>query len=321
MSNNPIFVVGAGRSGTTLLSLMLDTHSRIAIPHESHFFIPYYEKRAAFGNLNCLEGRRVLIKSILGESFIRIWDQQITLEEIDLDRCGSLEGAIDQIYSAYARRFGKDIWGDKTPAYTTEVDALNDMFPTSRFIHIVRDGRDVALSVMRQTWGSKNFIVAMQYWTQTVTLARKMLRMLPKTRFIELRYEDLIANPERELHTLTDFLGLPYEPDMVNGYTKTASKKLGDGINQFQHTHLLESPSTTQVYKWKTTLNTVNQAIAFEIAGPMLTEMGYSVDVRRHPLRVFYKTYYEMKEILVGRLQRLTSAISNADQVRQGNDD
>ncbi len=296
--NDPIFIVGAGRSGTTLLSLMLDTHSRIAIPHESHFFISYYEKRLGFGNLNDIGGRQALVKSILGEPFVQIWDQQIKIEEVDLDQCYSLAGTINQIYSAYARRFGKDLWGDKTPAYTTNVDALNDMFPTARFIHIVRDGRDVALSVIRQTWGAKDFTMAIQYWMYTVTLARKMLGMLPKHRAIELRYEDLIANPDAELHKLTDFLGLHYELEMAYAYTKTASKKLGDGIYKFQHTHLLESPSLTQTYKWRKTMKSVDQAIAFEVAGPLLMDLGYPIEVRRHPLRIFYKAYYEIREAL-----------------------
>src|SRR5262249_43300645 len=143
----PIFVIGINRSGTTLLSLMLDSHSRIAIPYESHFFVNYYRTRSQSEILETNVQRLALVKSILAEPYVQRWDYQVTSEQINLDNCTNLAQTIDEIYMAYARHFEKDIWGDKTPSYACHLEILNNMFPTSRFIHIIRDGRDVALSI------------------------------------------------------------------------------------------------------------------------------------------------------------------------------
>ena len=139
----PVFIVGVARSGTTLLHLMLDAHSRLAIPYESHFIHEIYKKIDSFGDLTQKGNRIELVEQILSEPFVAHWDKPVRLEDIDLDACTSLGASVDQIFSAYARASGKDIWGDKTPSLG-DIDVLYELFPNGRFIHIIRDGRDVA---------------------------------------------------------------------------------------------------------------------------------------------------------------------------------
>ena len=293
--NDPIFVLGVGRSGTTLLALMLDAHSKIAIPHESHFMIPYYNKKESFGDLTQNKNKIKLLKSIFNEPYIREWDCQISIDDMDLKSICNLEGAICQIYQLYAKHFNKDIWGDKTPIYISDIPILNKMFPTARFIHIIRDGRDVALSIMRMWWGANDFMSAIQYWKDTVYCARKMLNMLPNDRFIELKYEDLVANPKQELSRVVNFLGIEYEDTMLE-YSKKARTKVGQKRIHEHHVHLVEKPIRSQAFKWKNTLKPVDQAIANEIAGEIFTEIGYPQGVREHPLKSFRKIYHRCKE-------------------------
>ena len=87
--NNPVFLVGVARSGTSLLSLILDSHSRLAIPYESHFIEEYYQELNLFGDLTDEANRRRLIRSILSEPFVAHWDQPIQVEDIQLDTCTS----------------------------------------------------------------------------------------------------------------------------------------------------------------------------------------------------------------------------------------
>ncbi len=291
----PVFVLGVNRSGTTLLSLMLDAHSRVAIPYESHFFVPYFKRRAELGDLRDEDDRLALVKRILDEPYVRRWDRRPAPEDVDLGRCTGLEGTIRQVYLAYARRHGKDVWGDKTPSYVTEIDVLNAMFPDARFVHIVRDGRDVALSVLRQAWGAGDFMTAVRHWADAVRCARKMLRMLPAGRWRELRFEDLVADPEPHVRRLTEFLGLDFEPGMLSNYTRKAAEKVGDVINK-HHAHLSEKPSAAQAYKWRETLSPADQAVAHEIAGPLLDELGYAPGVTSHPLRLWRKVYHRLYE-------------------------
>jgi hypothetical protein len=290
----PIFVLGLNRSGTTLLSLLLDTHSRVAIPYESHFIVPYYRRIQNWGDLSLLENRLRLVTSILNERFVKEWDHRLQPEEIDVVGCDSLAGCIKEVFLAYARRCGKDIWGDKTPAYITDIEVLNRLFPNSRFVHLIRDGRDVSLSIIQQSWGPRDFITAMRDWTETVKWARKMLRMLPDDRFIELRFEDLVSDPDRELHRVTDFLGLSFEPAMLTQFVERAAAKVGSHISGL-HAHLTHKPSSLQAYKWQRSLSEADQAIAHEIAGPLLEQLGYPAGVRTHPMRIPRKVFHRLR--------------------------
>jgi hypothetical protein len=283
--HSPLFVVGVDRSGTTLLSLMLDSHSRLAIPYESHFFVPFYQKQDTFGDLASRECRARLVEEILAEPYVQQWDGTPAIEDVDLDKCGSLSGAINEVYSAYARRRGKDLWGDKTPAYTGHVHILDRLFPDARYVHIIRDGRDVALSITQQWWGIKDFASALGYWRQLVETARGFLRTLPAERFVELRFEDLVADPERELRRIAALLRVDFEPTMIDGYRANASQKVGKRIDQ-QHVHLKRAPSTDQCYKWKASLPEADRAIAHEIAGSLFRDLGYASGVADHRLKM-----------------------------------
>ncbi|MCD6298164.1 MAG: sulfotransferase [Deltaproteobacteria bacterium] len=299
----PIFVIGVDRSGTTLLSLMLDSHSRIAIPYESHFFLKYYKNRTKLvGDLTNPETRLAVVTRILQEPYVRKWDQKLSPEEIPLKRCNSLEEMINEIYLAYAKHFGKDIWGDKTPEYIKDIHILNKMFPSCKFVHIIRDGRDVALSIVDKWWGASDFMTAIRYWAYTVSCARKMLEMLPDDRYIELTFEDLVHDPEKQLSRIMEFLGLTFEANMLTNYTQKASLKVGSDIDQ-HHVHLTEKPSSSQAFKWKKNLRPCDQAVAFEIAGEVLTKLGYEAGVKAHPFKVLRKAYHRLKESYTWRVR------------------
>jgi hypothetical protein len=292
--SSPILILGINRSGTTLLSMMLDAHSRIAIPHESHFFVSYYQGRASL-NFSDEAGRREVVARILAEPFVRSWDRPVTAAEVDLSRCHDLASTIDEVYRVYARHFGKDIWGDKTPAYVTDIHVLNALFPDARFVHLIRDGRDVALSIIKQPWGPSDFLSAVRTWAETVRWARKMLRMLPDDRHIELRFEDLVSDPQTQLERLTHFFGVDFEPGMLTEYTRNAPEKVGDFLNK-HHVHLGKGPQRSQAFKWQSALGPSDQAVAYELAGSVLEELGYPAGVKQHPLRIMKKCYHRLVE-------------------------
>ncbi len=293
--NEPIFVIGMPRSGTTLLSFMLDSHSRIAIPYESNFLFGHYTKRESFGDLSDYRNRASLVESVLSEPYVREWDYKISPQQIDLEKCDSLTNAVDQIYTAYAAHFGKDIWGDKSPQNTRHVDVLDKLFPASRFIHIIRDGRDVALSLTGNKiwWSANDFVSQLRTWQKGVRSARRMLNALPKSRFLEIMFADLVSEPEHEMVRVTSFLGIAYEPGMLSDYTTRAGDKVGVRINDI-HTHLREPPSKAQAQKWKKTLSAADQAVAFETAGSLLEELGYPSGVKSHPLKGLRKSYHQL---------------------------
>jgi Sulfotransferase family len=304
MSVSPIFILGAPRSGTTLLSLMLDSHSRIAIPYESHFIVSYFRRFVESGNAWNPADRKSVVESILREPYVRKWDRPVCINDIRLEACDTLAGTIDQIFGAYAGHCGKDRWGDKTPGYTGHAHVLNSLFPNCQFIHLIRDGRDVAISHARQPWGPADWPTALVSWVAVVGCARKMLAMLPPTRRYEIRFEELVENPDRELRVLMEFLGMAYEESMVSAYTSRASNKVGARIEN-QHANLAKPPSTSERGKWKEQLSRSDQALAYEIAGPLLDELKYPPGTIAHPLRPWRKLQFQVRRTMSRRFRRL----------------
>lgn len=299
-NREPVFVLGVARSGTTLLSLMLDSHSLLAIPYESHFMTRYYRQRERWGDLSQLENRRTLVASILQERYVARWDHRLTVEEVALENPRTLPECISAVMEAYARERGKAVWGDKSPSYITDIDDLYNLFPRARFIHLIRDGRDVASSLVRQWWGSNDFVNAMRSWRELVYWSRKLLRMIPPEQTFELRFEDLVENPEQKLREITTFLGWDYEPHMATAYAENSAEKVGERIRQ-HHEHIAKPPSAEQAMKWKNSLSPADQALAFEIAGELLVELGYPEGVTRHPFKRWRELTHRVKGAIAWR--------------------
>lgn len=300
---SPIFIVGVDRSGTTLLNMMLHTHSKIAMPYESKFFVRYYLNRDAFGDLSQPEARQNLIRTILNEPSVKAWDVQLREKDIDSCSCNTVENTINTVYSAYAESKGALRWGDKTPAYVENLHILNAMFPECSFIHLVRDGRDVANSIIPQWWGPDDFTTAIRTWEKRVSCARKMLAMLPSHRFIELRFEDLVGDPSRELKKICQFLNISYEKDMLIAYGHNADNMVGSRIDSI-HKNLKSRPMVAHTYKWKKNLSPADQAIAYEIAGRTLSQLGYDDGIKHCSWKLLGEIKNRIKGSMAWRLKK-----------------
>lgn len=302
--NGPVFEIGVARSGTTILSLMLDAHPRLAIPYESHFFIEYYRNWSAINErMRSYEGRRQVVAEILDEPYVRGWDHTPPLDSIDLAGCTGLDSAIRAVYESYASYHGKDIWGDKTPRYITHIDVLNNLFPDGKFIHLVRDGRDVALSLMAQRFGPSDFVSALRFWREKILVGQKMLAMLPEGRVFTLRMEDLAAAPEEHMGELCDFLDIGYDPQMLTSFRENLGDKVGARI-EGHHAGLSKPLEIGNVTKWDKKLSAADQAVAWEYAGDLLREFGYPAGVKKHWAKSFRKMHHRIVESIrwqVGR--------------------
>lgn len=295
MNNHaPVFVIGVHRSGTSLLNLMLDGSSTLWIPYESHFIVKLHKMGLTEKDFGTHAFRRGLVESILGDEYVRGWEVSVCADDVDLSRCTDLASTVNAVYSAHAARAGKQRWGDKTPSYVMHADRLNELFPHCLFVHIVRDGRDVARSVVKRDWGPNDFVSALRGWARKVELAEKMLGMLAPSRRMTLRFEDLVASPEQELGRVCDFLGIPFEGAMLD-YPARAEGKVG-GRAAAHHSHLKEPLRTDLTSRWKRGLSSVDQAIAHEVAGEMLAWFGYEPGRRNHPFKELGKLRHRVHE-------------------------
>jgi len=213
----PFFVVGADRSGTTLLRVMLERHPQIAIPPESHFIPRLWQRR---GRYAAADGRLVnterFLADLAAEPRFMKWELPIEAVEAELGRVQGprLVDGIEAPFRAYARTRGKAVWGDKTPGYAEQIPLLNRLWPGARFVHMIRDGRDVALSTFALGGSHRTGASAARYWAARVQAARQAAPLLGDAYF-ELRYEDLLDDAEAQLRRLSTFLGVEYDAGML----------------------------------------------------------------------------------------------------------
>jgi len=180
-----------------------------------------------------------------------------------------------RFHEVFARQQGKRMWGDKNTGTLVALDVLNREFPECRIVHLLRDGRDCALSHMSKeyVYGYENVLRAAIEWREQTTLCRKMGAMLPPSRYLEIRYEDLILTPEPTLRNVCAFLGVPYAPQMLEYHAHVSENVPAEKRGLWP---LLDKPPVaSNVFKWKTGMTAVDRAVFERNAGVLLNELGY----------------------------------------------
>jgi hypothetical protein len=275
ISQIPFFLVGFQRSGTTMLRLMLNAHPELAVPHDSaRLWFNYRDKAGSYKNSPADAMR--MIDDLLCEPRIKAWKTELPREQIFADPLPvTFPEIMRRFHEVYARAQGKRMWGDKNTGTLTELDQLDRMFPACKVIHLVRDGRDCALSHLSKeyVYGYANVLRVALEWREQVTLCRKMGAMLPADRYMEIRYEDLLASPERELRKICHFLGVGYAAEMLT-YYRTVSSNVPDDRRGLWPL-LDQPPQAANVNKWKTKMSGADRAIFQRHAGALLTHYGY----------------------------------------------
>ncbi len=269
MSEAPVVVLGVSRSGTTLLKEMLSRHSQIAIPSESYFIPQLWDRHRARPD------RAAFLADVGRLARVREWGVSVEDMSARLPAEPSFAEAIQAIYRAYADARGKSRFGDKTPAYMQRLELLERAFPGAQYVHLVRDGRDAALSFVamrrkpRFNWarprGLASFAVQ---WALEIRRAQRFGAGTAAGRYRELRYEDLVAGPEGRLRELCAFLGLDYEPAMLEYHRDFDPRQLQD------HPRLAQPP-TKDVRRWREQMRPADVERFEAIAGGVLAEYGY----------------------------------------------
>lgn len=266
------FVVGCGRSGTTFLAAMLDSHSALAIPGESGFLLAAARSPFSPGSRSHIEAFCSLLTSF---DRFRRWNLDTTALAAYLEArhpSDALE-ALRGTYAFYAAQHAKPYYGDKTPDHVLQIPRLAAMFPEAQFIHLVRDGRDVALATLAVDWGPSSVAGAAHYWRHRVGVGRRDGRLLGPERYLEVRYESLLTATRETLLSVTEYLGLPFEERMLS-YGEAAERQLSMSPDATAD-RSLRRPPTSGLRDWRRDMAQSDVDVFEAIAGSLLDELGY----------------------------------------------
>jgi hypothetical protein len=277
----PVFVVGCPRSGTTLLTLMLSSHSRLSIPPETRFLLPVFRRVGSFGDLRQTPNRRRLARAVVrprGTKFRHLrLDPERVKKEIVAGR-PTVGAALSTPFRLYADERGKARWGDKRPTYFRNIALIRALFPDAQVVHVVRDPRDCVASLRRMRWWRQGTIGALAMWVHAVDCARRAERRLPPGTFLEVRYEDLVAEPRRELERLCRFLGEDFEEAMLA--PQSEAERLPARQLEDWHGRTREPVSTQRVGRYAELLAPGEVALVDVVAGSRMRRLGYAVPSR-----------------------------------------
>jgi hypothetical protein len=253
-ANSPIFIVGCQRSGTTLLRLILDAHPNISCGPETRFLAdlagitadPNWQRMRLYGFPK------------------EYWHQRIAT-------------LFDTFQTEYAHARGKVRWADKTPHYALCVDYLNELFPTCQVVHVIRDGRDVVAS-HRDRWGYLSALKAVRKWPWYVRAARAAGARLPADRYREVRYEQLVTDPEGTLRQLLDFLGETWDPILLEHDKRPHD--VPERYLAFSSSRRMANAQKPTIYRSRVgagcrELDPLLRLLVTRLAGRTLRELGY----------------------------------------------
>lgn len=287
-TNPCVFIVGCARSGTTLLQRILDCHPDLAVANDSHFI---FEPITAYRPLHALEVLAIGEDPPLTVEMIAALRSYRTfprtgLDPAIVDRAAAGEtswfGLVGALYDELARGRGKRLAGEKSGRYANTIPHLHAAFPRARFIHIIRDGRDVALSAMQ--WVAKRgqrgpgrfslyqrspLATCALWWSDYVRNGRRDGAGLGANLYHEVRYEELTGQPEPTVRRLADFLALPYAPEMLRFHE---GKTREDDELSSKKRWL---PPTPGLRDWRAGMGRSDVALFEALAGDLLLELGY----------------------------------------------
>lgn len=282
LKEKPIFVIGAERSGTTLLMVMLGAHPRIAVPEVGWLFPRFYPFLHTYGDLNKEENLRTLADEMLFGLNRHLWGMDLNprtaVDELLAEvKEKSFAGVYCAMHEMFARKNGnKPRWGQKTPHNLYFVGPIKECFPNAQFIFIVRDGRDASSDYLESSFGPTNIFAAAESWKLCQNAVKPWREKLSPEEWLDIKYEDLVREPEATLRKVCTFLGEEFDPVMLDFWKGDIGQKRGMTRD---HKPLGHAVSDRYIGIYKRLLSIRDQQVFAAVAGKELEEAGYVNDV------------------------------------------
>jgi hypothetical protein len=267
-------ITGCARSGTTLLKLTLDSRSDMAMLPGTERDVLLARRPRRLETDGGLDVDR-FVELLRSGSLWDRWelDAEAVRAALRVERPRTAIQAVRRLGAIYARRRNKTRWGTQGPEYAPEIARIARRLPEARFVHLIRDGRDVAPALSDAFFATDNVVDAAVQWRRRVRAAREAGRALGPDRYRELRYEDLVTAPERTLRTLCDFLELDFDQSMLRHHEREMDTV--PTHPQLAHHGRLTLPVTPGLRDWRRDLDPATVALLELAAGDVLEELGY----------------------------------------------
>jgi hypothetical protein len=250
----PVFIMGAMGSGTTLLRLVLDSHPHIAIPQETGFMRAY-------------NAHQFIPFKWSG----RNWATRLGWDRKELDE--QLRLFYDTLFMRYAQEHGKQRWGEKTPLHVWHISKMARLFPDAVFVGIVRHPGGSVASNMRR-WGYSLGKAAVHHDRYNREIARQAARY-PK-RFVLLRYEELLLQPEPVMRELLEWLGEPWSDQVLAHHSVQAGR---GGKATVEGRNKVDDPiDVSRIDKWARTMEAEHKVTLAQRLGDLADLFGYAID-------------------------------------------
>jgi len=283
LQERPVFMIGAERSGTTLVMALLGCHSRIAVPEVVWYYPRFYPYLHTYGDMSKEENFRILANEMVFGLKTPFWGMRISPrtivdEVVALAPERSFAGLYAGMHLRFAQYTNKPRWGEKTPHNLYFVGPMHQDFPNAQFIYITRDGRDACVDYMESSFGPTNIYCAAHSWKRCWNAVKEHREPLQgKGLWMDVRYEDLVRRPEEIMRDVCDFLGEKLESGMFDFYKTNLAKARGASRD---HAPLGHAISDKYIGIYKDLLSLRDQRIFAAVAGKELEEAGYANDVK-----------------------------------------
>jgi len=272
----PFFIIGSERSGTTLLMALLGEHPRLAVPEVTWFYPRFRAYLHTYGDLRHPPNLRTLVSEIifgLKTPFFGLPANPRTIVDELLNRISrpDFSAVVSAVLEYYADAVGKPRWGEKTPHHLYYVKEILEDFPDAKFLHLTRDGRDVAADQLQSAFGPRNVTAAVGIWRRTQAEAARWRQTVPPAQWLDVQYEDLAREPERIARQALGFLEENYDPTVLNFHQGETARRRAQTRD---HRALGEPVNESHIGIYRRLLSPRDIAIFHGIAGNELDAAG-----------------------------------------------
>ena len=305
--SKPIFIVGVPRSGTTLVRMILNAHSKIAIATETHFFRLFWASRDRHGDIK------------QDQNLLKLWDTFIKtkyFKDLKIDNAHEISKMIfsgersykaiyETILKEYARQNNKIRWGEKTPEHLEFVGTIFDFYPDAQVINVIRDPRDVALSFKKVPFGSNCVFSIARLWNRYIDVPKKQ-DIINRGSYLEVKYEDIVIKPKKMIGEMCAFIN--EEPDekmfQFQKYSHSYIEK-----NEPWKNGCLQPLTTSNIGKWKNELSNWEIEQVILKCERRMIEKGYispkmNIKFRSRILKVTKNIFFHFIWVLRGLLKK-----------------